>query len=174
MRKYIKDILYSKESIQINLLCHSELIERQSIKNPAPLEVSGVCGRARAAANPTVQANFQTKRATVNSSPSLKMAPPRGLEPRTWWLQVTRNYFRTWTISLPFRYKFNDLGIRCIVSEPSRRKTWRARLLITLGFLPAGRYVRASSTPYCAAHPPYLMADNSPDLSTTVSRRSCV
>ncbi|MCX5696813.1 MAG: recombinase family protein [Candidatus Omnitrophica bacterium] len=101
MRKYIKDILYSKESIQINMLCLAEPINRQSIKNPAPLEESGVCGRARAAANPTVQVNFQTKRATVNSSPSLKMAPPRGLEPRTWWLHLTRNYFRKRTISLP-------------------------------------------------------------------------
>jgi len=101
MRKYIKDILYSKESIQINMLCHPEVIDRQSIKNPAPLEESGVCGRARAAANQTVQVNFQTKRATVNSSSSLKMAPPRGLEPRTWWLHLTRNYFRKRTISLP-------------------------------------------------------------------------
>jgi site-specific DNA recombinase len=47
MRKYIKDILYSKESIQINMLCQPEIIDRQSIKNPAPLEESGVCGRAR-------------------------------------------------------------------------------------------------------------------------------
>jgi len=101
LKKYIKDIIYSKESIQINMLCHPEVIDRQSIKNPAPLEENGVCGRARAAANLTVQVNFQTKRTTVNSSPSLKMAPPRGLEPRTWWLHLTRNYFRKWTISLP-------------------------------------------------------------------------
>ncbi len=58
MRKFIKDILYSKESIQINMLCHPEVIGRQSIKNPAPLEESGVCGRARAAANPSVSPNF--------------------------------------------------------------------------------------------------------------------
>src|SRR3989338_7184711 len=96
----------------------------------------------------------------------INLAPPRGLEPRTWWLQVTRNYFRTWTISLPFRYKFNDLGIRCIVSEPSRLRRGSAADYPRL-------YVWASSTPYCLAHPPYLMADNSHDLSTTVSRRSC-
>ncbi|GEM_PF-6264802 len=30
------------------------------------------------------------------------LTPPRGLEPRTWWLQVSRNYSRTWTISLPW------------------------------------------------------------------------
>ena len=29
------------------------------------------------------------------------LAPPRGLEPRTWWLHSTRNCFRKWTISLP-------------------------------------------------------------------------
>ena len=98
----------------------------------------------------------------------VEKAPPRGLEPRTWWLQVPRNYFRAWTISLPFRCKFSDLGIRCIVSEPSRHKTWRARLLITLGFT-FGLPVRHTYL----AYPPYPMADNSPDLSTTVSRRSC-
>ncbi|MFA5725894.1 MAG: hypothetical protein WC937_06530, partial [Candidatus Omnitrophota bacterium] len=37
---------------------HPELIDRQSIKNPALLEESGVCGRARAAANPSVSPNF--------------------------------------------------------------------------------------------------------------------
>jgi len=58
IKKYIKDILYSKESIQINMLCHPEVIERQSIKNPAPLEESEVCGRARAAANLTVSENL--------------------------------------------------------------------------------------------------------------------
>src|SRR4030042_963837 len=58
VRKYIGDILYSKESIQINMLCTPEVIDRQSIKNPAPLEERGVCGRARAAANSTVPQNF--------------------------------------------------------------------------------------------------------------------
>jgi hypothetical protein len=75
MRKYIKDILYSKESIQINMLCHPEVVDRQSIKNPAPLEESGVCGRARAAANPTVQVSFQKSSPTHMSRATLKMAP---------------------------------------------------------------------------------------------------
>jgi hypothetical protein len=44
LKRYIKDILYSKESIQINLLCHPEVIERQSIKNPAPLLNVQACG----------------------------------------------------------------------------------------------------------------------------------
>ena len=44
LKRYIKDILYSKESIQINLLCHSEAIDRQSIKNPAPLLNVQACG----------------------------------------------------------------------------------------------------------------------------------
>jgi len=101
MRKYIKDILYSKESIQINMLCHPEVIDRQSIKNPAPLEESGVCGRARAAANPTVQVSFQ-KNSPIGTNRAIQsMAPPPGLEPGTWWLHLTRNYFRKWTISLP-------------------------------------------------------------------------
>ncbi|MFA5015371.1 MAG: hypothetical protein WC549_07515, partial [Actinomycetota bacterium] len=67
-----------KESIQINLLCHSEVIDRQSIKNPAPLEESGVCGRARAAANPVVSANFlaqKQKDLTFKSKVFEKMAP---------------------------------------------------------------------------------------------------
>src|SRR3989338_1105792 len=37
---------------------------------------------------------------------SSNMAPPRGLEPRTWWLHLTRNYFRKWTISLPTTLRF--------------------------------------------------------------------
>ena len=91
MRKYIKDILYSKETIQINMLCHPQLIDRQSIKNPASLEESGVCGRARAAANPTVQVSFQKNSPTHMSRATLRLAPPRGLEPRTWWLTATRS-----------------------------------------------------------------------------------
>jgi hypothetical protein len=78
MRKYIKDILYSKEAIQINLLCRQVSDEKQSIKNPAPLEESGVCGRARAAANPVVSANFlpqNEKALTASSKGSSKMAP---------------------------------------------------------------------------------------------------
>ncbi len=91
MRKYIKDILYSKESIQINMLCQPQLIERQSIKNPAPLEESGVCGRARAAANPTVQVSFQ-KNSPIGTNRAIQsMAPPLGLEPRTWRLTVSRS-----------------------------------------------------------------------------------
>ncbi len=77
MRKYIKDILYSKESIQINMLCHPEPIDRQSIKNPVPLEESGVCGRARAAANPTVQVSFQKNSPIHMNRATLKMAPHR-------------------------------------------------------------------------------------------------
>ncbi len=81
MRKYIKDILYSKESIQINLLCHPEVIDRQSIKNPAPLEESGVCGRARAAANPTVRVSFQ-KNSPIGTNRAIQnMAPQVGHKP---------------------------------------------------------------------------------------------
>ncbi len=119
IQRYIKNILYSKESIQINMLCHPEIIDRQSIKNPAPLEESGVCGRARAAANPTVPQNFlpqKQKDLIPRNKVFEKMAPPLGLEPRTWWLHLTRNYFRKRTISLPW---LNALGSRCIVSEPS-------------------------------------------------------
>ena len=94
MRKYIKDILYSKESIQINMLYHPEVIDRQSIKNPAPLEESGVCGRARAAANPSVSAKFldqKQKDLTLRSKVFENMAPPHGLEPWTWRLTVSRS-----------------------------------------------------------------------------------
>ncbi len=79
MRKYIKDILYSKESIQINLLCPMQVIGTQSIKNPAPLEESGVCGRARAAAKPSVSQNFlaqKQKRDTASSIPFVKVGSP--------------------------------------------------------------------------------------------------
>jgi len=75
IKRYIKDILYSKESIQINMLCHPEVIDRQSIKNPAPLEESGVCGRPRPAANPTVSFAPKEKALTVSSKGSSKMAP---------------------------------------------------------------------------------------------------
>jgi hypothetical protein len=79
LKRYIKDILYSKESIQINMLCHPELIDRQSIKNPAPLEESRVCGRARAAANPLVQVSFQKNSPIHLNRAILSMAPPPGL-----------------------------------------------------------------------------------------------
>jgi D-mannonate dehydratase len=75
IKKYIKNILYSKESIQINMLCHPEAIDRQSIKNPAPLEESGVCGRARAAAKVENFSDAKQKRDTASSIPSLNMAP---------------------------------------------------------------------------------------------------
>ena len=75
MRKYIKDILYSKESIQINMLCHPQPIDRQSIKNPAPLEESGVCGRARAAANPTIQHGLQKSSPIHMNRATQSMAP---------------------------------------------------------------------------------------------------
>src|SRR3990167_610820 len=58
IKKYIKDILYSKESIQINMLCHPEVIDRQSLKNPAPLLNVQACGWVGAAARSTVQKNF--------------------------------------------------------------------------------------------------------------------
>jgi len=50
IQRYIKNILYSKESIQINMLCQPQLIERQSIKNPAPLLNVQACGWVGAAA----------------------------------------------------------------------------------------------------------------------------
>ncbi len=75
IKKYIKDILYSKESIQINMLCHPEVIDRQSVKNPAPLEESGVCGRVGAAANPTVRVSFQKNSPIHMNRATLKMAP---------------------------------------------------------------------------------------------------
>jgi len=82
MRKYIKDILYFKESIQINMLCHPEVIDRQSIKNPAPLEESGVCGRARAAANPSVQVSFQ-KNSPIGTNRAILSMAPRFKDQRT-------------------------------------------------------------------------------------------
>jgi len=44
LKRHIKDILYSKESIQINMLMPTEVIDRQSIKNPAPLLNVQACG----------------------------------------------------------------------------------------------------------------------------------
>ncbi len=91
MQKYIKDILYSKETIQINLLCRPVSDEKQSFKNPAPFENARVCGRARAAANRAkLEAEKEKSRIPRDTAPS-KMAPPRGLEPRTWWLTATRS-----------------------------------------------------------------------------------
>ncbi len=91
MHKYIKDILYSKESIQINLLCRPEVIDRQSIKNPALLLNAQACGWVGAAASPTIFGKSQEKsRIHMDTAPS-KMAPPLGLEPRTWRLTVSRS-----------------------------------------------------------------------------------
>jgi len=72
------------------------MILRSKIKNPAPLsrqanlvqggippykkdslagEESGVCGRARAVANPTVQVSFQKNSPIASNRATLKMAP---------------------------------------------------------------------------------------------------
>ena len=91
IKKYIKDILYSKESIQINMLCHPEVIDRQSIKNPAPLLNIQACGWVGAAASPAIFEKFKEKSPIASNRALLKMAPPRGLEPRTWWLTATRS-----------------------------------------------------------------------------------
>jgi len=78
MRKYIKDILYSKESIQINMLCHPQVIDRQSIKNPAPLLNVQACGWVGAAASPAIFEKSQEKSPTLKSRALLNMAPLRG------------------------------------------------------------------------------------------------
>jgi hypothetical protein len=74
MKRYIRDILYSKESIQINMFCQPQLIDSQNIKNPDPLLNRAVCGRAAAAANRERLLSPQTKMATANSSHSLNLA----------------------------------------------------------------------------------------------------
>ena len=79
IKNYIKDILYSKESIQINMLCHPQLIDRQSIKNPAPLLNVQACGWVGAAASPTVQENFlaqKQKGVTLKSNSFIKHGSP--------------------------------------------------------------------------------------------------
>ena len=91
IKRYIKDILYSKESIQINMLCHPQPIDRQSIKNPAPLLNVQACGWVGAAASPAIFKKFQEKSPIASNRAMLNMAPPRGLEPRTWWLTATRS-----------------------------------------------------------------------------------
>jgi len=70
---------------QINLLCHPEVIDRQSIKNPAPLEESGVCGRARAAANPSVSPNFlaQKQKDPIPRNRVFEKMAPQGFLQRT-------------------------------------------------------------------------------------------
>jgi len=75
MRKYIKDIFYSKESIQINMLCQPELIDRQSIKNPAPLLNVQACGWVGAAASPVIFEKSQEKSPTQMSRALSSMAP---------------------------------------------------------------------------------------------------
>jgi DNA invertase Pin-like site-specific DNA recombinase len=78
MQRYIKDILYSKEAIQINLLCRPVSDEKQSFKNPAPFENARVCGRPRPAANP---ANFEAEKEkglTASCKASRNMAPHVG------------------------------------------------------------------------------------------------
>ncbi|MBU4467610.1 MAG: hypothetical protein KKC39_02550, partial [Candidatus Omnitrophica bacterium] len=83
-----KNILYFKESIQINMLCHPEVIDRQSIKNPAPLfpalagsrkrENVQACGWVGAAASPAILEKFQKNSPTQMSRATLKMAPHAG------------------------------------------------------------------------------------------------
>ena len=86
IKRYIKEILYSKESIQINMLCHPQPIDRQSIKNPAPLLNVQACGWVGAAASPTVQENFlpqSQKGVTPRSNSFFKYGSPKGVDYRT-------------------------------------------------------------------------------------------
>ena len=76
IKKYIKDILYSKESIQINMLCHPEVIDRQSLKNPAPLLNVQACGWVGAAASPAIFKKFQEKSPIASNRAMLNMALP--------------------------------------------------------------------------------------------------
>jgi len=101
LKRYIKEIIYSKESIQINMLCRPLSDEKQSIKNPAPLLNVQACGWVGPAASPAIFEKSQEKSPIASNGALLNMAPPPGLEPGTWWLHLTRNYFRKWTISLP-------------------------------------------------------------------------
>ena len=62
LKKYIKNIIYSKETIQINMLCPTQPLEGQSIKNPAPLLNVQACGWVGAAASPEVSENFLSQK----------------------------------------------------------------------------------------------------------------
>jgi len=75
IKRYMKDILYSKESIQINMLCHPEVIDRQSLKNPAPLLNVQACGWVGAAASPAIFEKSQEKSPTLKSRALSNMAP---------------------------------------------------------------------------------------------------
>jgi site-specific DNA recombinase len=80
LKRYIKDILYSKESIQINMLCHPQLIDKQSIKNPAPLLNVQACGWVGAAASPEVSKKFLSqnqKGVTPRSNSFIKHGSPK-------------------------------------------------------------------------------------------------
>src|SRR3989338_3835945 len=76
----------------------------------------GFCGPPPPPHPPAIFEKSQKNSPIQMNRAILSMAPPRGLEPRTWWLHLTRNYFRKRTISLPYLLA---LGSRCIVSEPS-------------------------------------------------------
>ena len=91
LKRYIKSIFYSKESIQINMLCQPEVIARQSIKNPAPFGNEAVCGGPHPAANRRITCSSQEKALTGAGKGLSNMAPPRGFEPRTTWLTATRS-----------------------------------------------------------------------------------
>ncbi|MDP2938222.1 MAG: hypothetical protein Q8N72_03125, partial [Candidatus Omnitrophota bacterium] len=72
--------------------CHPEVIDRQSIKNPAPLLNVQACGWVGAAASPTVQENFlaqKQKGVTLKSNSFIKHGSPA--RTRTSDLVVTLN-----------------------------------------------------------------------------------
>jgi len=97
---------------------------------------------------PQVYSKLTLPHLKVVSKPRVKRGarrttPPRGLEPRTWWLHVTRNFFRTRTISLPSSLRY---GSRCIVSEPSPMLSCESKNGGSAADYPR-LYVRASSPP---------------------------
>ena len=102
MQKFIQSIIYSKNSIQINLFCSLQPIQSQNLKNPAPVLNLQACGWVGVAASRRKISLPEEKDVILKDNVLSSLAPPRGLEPRTWWLHLTRNYFRKWTISLPY------------------------------------------------------------------------
>jgi hypothetical protein len=92
------------------MLCYPQPIDRQSIKNPAPLEESGVCGRPRPAAN---LENFEVEKEkglTANCKASGKMAPPIACPPAGG--DEIRNWLCTENVKTIYDL-LNSLVIKC-------------------------------------------------------------
>jgi len=95
VKKFIKNINYSKEEIRISLFYRTHSGESGSLRTAS--------GRVGAAAGRIPECG--QKKSLWGTPEGLKMAPRVGLEPTTYWLRTDSHYCESRTIPLPYLFR---------------------------------------------------------------------